>query len=297
MQRTLVIVTCYRDLYPLHILFKSINKYLEPSKIIIVVNEKDDIKWLTWYDRTKNLLLGHDVKVVYREDLIKNELIAQTVHPEPSGWTLQNILKLVVSSIVETDEYVLLDSKNFFIKTTNLQNIKRRRKVHVFHDIDWDIGWIMAVVSKLSNASLDKLLDGDKLLLTTAHTPYIMNTSHVHQLIEYFGGFHVFVKWFLNTAENLLVCGSFSPAGVGVNVFISEFYLYDLFCSLELGVEYSDRVAHNSWVLWSKRHQPKEPITRIPESIYVGGIHREYIKESSKTEIDNIYRYFGLDEV
>ena len=297
MERTLVVVTCYRDLYQLHIMFKSIEKYLEPSKIIIVVNEEDDMKWLTWFDRTKKLLSAHDVKIVYREDLIDNNQIARLDWPEPSGWILQNILKLVVSSIVETNEYVLLDSKNFFIRTTNLQNIKRRKKTHVFDDINWDIGWIMAVVSKLSNPALHKLINGEKLLLTTAHTPYIMNTSHARQLIEYFGGPSSLTKWFVNTSQNLLTCLSFAPPDKGMNTFISEFYLYELFCSLELGVEYADRVDTNNWVLWSKPHHPEDPMTQIRESIHIGGIHGDYMLQSSKIEIDNIYRHFGLDEV
>lgn len=299
MERTLVVVTCYRDLKPLHIMFRSIKKYLEPSKILLVVNEEDNMKWLTWFDRAKKLLSDHDVKVVYREDLLTSDLISQSNCPNPSGWILQNILKLIVYSIVETDEYVLLDSKNFFFKPTNLQNIKRQQKVNVFEDIGWDIGWIMAVVSKLSNPSLHSLLDSKdnkKLLLTTAHTPYIINTSHAQQLVEHFGGSYNFTKWFLNTSRNLFTCLGCAPPNENINTFVSEFYVYELFCSLELKIEYTDIVKKNNWVLWSKGNRPEWPIMRIPKYIHVAGIHHDYKAETTKIEIDSIYRYFGLHE-
>lgn len=299
MERTLVVVTCYRDLYPLHIMFRSIKKYLEPSKIIIVVNEEDDFKWLVWYDRTKKLLSDHDVKIVYREELLNSDVVAQSHCPNPNGWILQNIFKLIVSGMVETEEYVLLDSKNFFIKTTKLQDIKRQQKVNVFDDIGWDIGWIMAVVSKLSNPALSNLIspmDNQKLLLTSAQTPYIINTSHARQLVEHFGGSDGLSRWFLNTSENLMVCLGCAPPNSNINTFISEFYLYELFCSLELGVEYPDRIKNNTWVLWSTGNRPEWPVMRIPKYIHVAGIHHEYRNESTKLEIDSIYSYFGLDE-
>ena len=297
MERTLVVVTCYRDLKPLHIMFRSIKKYLEPANIVIIVNECDDMKWLTWYDRNSHLLNNHHVKIIYRKDLIATEL--HKYSPSLDGWILQNILKLIVSTIVNTDEYILLDSKNFFIRPTQLQDINRRAGTNVFNEIGWDIGWISAVTSRLSTPLTSLISPDCEILLSSAETPYIINTSYARQLVEHFGGIHIFVRWFLTVSENLFACRVVTPPEDNRHIFVSEFYLYELFCSLELNVKYDDGIKTNSWVLWNKRYGrvPEWPIDQIPESIYVGGIHRDYIHESSKTEIDNIYRHFGLDEV
>lgn len=295
-ERTLVVVTCYRDLKPLHVMFRSIKKYLEPSNIVIVVNEHHDMKWLTWYDRTSVLLSKHNVKVVYREDFIDSSL--NKLNLKLDGWWLQAILKLTASSVVDTDEYVLLDSKNFFIRPTSLEKIKRRFGTDVFTDIGWDIGWISAVTSRLSNPLINLLSPDYKLLLDSSETPYIINTSHARQLVKHFGGLHDFVKWYLTVCYNTFACRLATPPEDKRRVFVSEFYLYELFCSLELGVKHIGEVEKNSWVLWNKKYAqiPKEPIDQIPESIHVGGIHRDYINESTKLEIDSIYNYFGLDE-
>lgn len=294
MERTLVVVTCYRDLKPLHVMFRSIKKYLEPSNIVIVVNEHDDTKWLTWYDHTSVLLSKHNVKVVYREDFIHSSLNKLNLNLD--GWWLHGILKLTASSVVDTDEYVLLDSKNFFIRPTSLEKIKRRFGTDVFTDIGWDIGWISAVTSRLSNPLINLLSPDYKLLLDSSEMPYIINTSHARQLIEHFGGLHDFVKWYLTVCYNTFACRLATPPEDKRQVFVTECYLYELFCSLELGVKHKGEVEKNSWVLWNKKYAqiPKEPIDQIPESIHVAGIHRDYIKESTKLEIDSIYSYFDL---
>lgn len=296
MERTLVVVTCYRDLYQLHIMFRSIKRYLKPSNIIIIVNEEYDKRWHPWYDSTKLLLSNHTVKVFFRRDFIDSNLKKHNLVFD--GWWLHGILKIAVSNVVNTDEYILLDSKNFFIRQTKLEDIKRRRATEVFNDIGWDIGWISAVTSKLS-APLINLLSWDhKLLLDSSETPYIINTSYAQQLINHFGGLHCFVKWYLTVCYNLFACRLATPPEDERRAFVTECYLYELFCSLELGVKHIGEVEKNSWVLWNKKYAqiPKEPINQIPESIHVGGIHRDYINESTKLEIDSIYNYFGLDE-
>lgn len=296
MERTLVVVTCYRDLKPLHIMFRSIKKYLEPANIVIIVNECDDMKWLTWYDRTSVLLSDHNVKVVYRKDFVDDSLYKLNLMFD--GWWLHGILKITASNVVDTGEYVLLDSKNFFVRPTKLENIKRRFGTDIFSDIGWDIGWVSAVTSKLSNPLINLISPHCKLLLESSEMPYIINTSYAHQLIGHFGGLHSFVKWYLTVCYNTFACKLANPPEDKRQVFVTECYLYELFCSLELGVKHQGEVEKNSWVLWNKKYGqiPKEPIDQIPESVHVGGIHREYIRESSKAEIDSIYEYFGLHE-
>lgn len=276
-------------------MFRSIKKYLQPSKIIIVVNEGNTSRWIEWFSNFKFLLDDHDVTIIYRNDLIT--IMSNHLKFRFNGWILQNILKLVLCDIVNTEEYVLVDSKNFFIRPTSLINIKHRRGTDIFDGVDYNIGWISAVASKLS-VPLVRLLSLEyKLLLMSAETPYIINTKYAQHLVKHFGGKDQFIEWFLRTSDNLFTCSLASPGNSRYS-FISEFYLYELFCFLELGVKFSDRVDSNNWVMWNKKHghHPKESLDQIPETIFVSGIHRDYLLESSKIEIDNIYKHFGLNE-
>ena len=71
--------------------------------------------------------------------------------------------------------------------------------------------------------------------------------------------------------------------------------MYDLFCKIKLGIDESGDVEFNAWVLWSKKSAGEQAtIIEIPDFVYVGGIHRNYIAESSEQEIEDIYSYFGL---
>jgi hypothetical protein len=293
--RTLVVVTCYRDLNQLSVLFKSVNLYLEPSKIIIVVNEDDDMKWLVWYDRHK-ILPQHNVEVIFKNDLFPAS--SHSMESYNDGWITQQILKLIIATKVVTPEYVLLDTKNFFIKPTSLDSIKQMQAADYFKSIGRDIVWVSAVASKLTTP-LTKLISArGGLFLSDASTPYVINTSYAERLISHFGGLEQFVNWFLTTTESLRVCETTGSVDHELTVFISEFYLYELFCTLELGVDYTDCIKINNATFW-----PDGPLSRdyidscidnMLDDVYVGGLHYRSILAMSSDDVRHVYHRFGL---
>jgi hypothetical protein len=119
----LATVTCYRDFPQLLLQAESIQKFLEPCKHVIVVNQDNpDIdfyhRWLDPYYTKHELVIIPKIKYNYPvKGLIQNlNLIGTGIE-----WRIQQLQKLLLAYEYEED-YLLLDSKNFFIKSTNLDS-------------------------------------------------------------------------------------------------------------------------------------------------------------------------------
>ena len=312
MEKTLVVVACIRDLEQLYIMFKSIEKYLSPCKFVIVVNEDDNgvVLWNMWFSENSHYLSKHQVQIFTRKEVLSKQVAewhtnnSNVVWAANDGWISQNILKICVAEKINTKEYILLDSKNFFIKPTKLSDIRRHQKHKVFtsfynveeYSYVWGKDWIIAVVSKLGLPLTSTLNDNAEIELRGPSTPYTITTKYALDLLDYFGGLANFNKWFLTTRLNIETCflSTDRPQDYSHPHF-SEFYLYDLFCKIKLGIDESGDVEFNAWVLWSKKSAGEQAtIIEIPDFVHVGGIHRNYIAESSEQEIKDVYEYFGL---
>lgn len=291
--RTLVIVTCYRDLDQLSILIKSINLYLEPSKILIILNEEDNFFiWKNWY-LLNTISDNHDVKIVLRRDLLPSS-IHKGIETYKNNWIIQQILKILAAELVTTEQYILLDSKNFFIKQISLNKIKQSEPAKLPDPFYQNLLWISAVVSKLSRPLNELIHYRGALMLSQAATPYVLETEHVKELLKYFGGSVQFVNWYIRIADNVLELNN----DILPNVLISEFYLYELFSLLELTSEWDTTVPTNNMTFWDTDNLSKAEIDNcfdnIPEYMYVSGIHRFCLQKASPDLIDHIYYRAGL---
>jgi hypothetical protein len=117
----LATVTCYRDFPQLLLQAESIQKFLEPCKHVIIVNQDNpDIdfyhRWLEPYYTKHELVIIPKIQYNYPiKGLLKNLNILGT----GIEWRIQQLQKLLLAYEYEED-YLLLDSKNFFIKPANL---------------------------------------------------------------------------------------------------------------------------------------------------------------------------------
>ena len=106
------IVTCDRDRAQFLVQCKSINLYLNPCQLAVIINEADAKSWMSWFDlHCRPLLAKHNLTVYTRQDFSLD--INQC-----DGWISQQILKLAYAYRT-TGRYVILDSKNWFVKTCN----------------------------------------------------------------------------------------------------------------------------------------------------------------------------------
>ena len=117
----LATVTCYRDFPQLLLQAESIQKFVEPCKHVILVNhDNPDLefyyRWLTPYYTKHELVIIPKFDYYYPvKGLHTNHVIIGTA----LEWRIQQLQKLLLAYEFEED-YLLLDSKNFFIKPTNL---------------------------------------------------------------------------------------------------------------------------------------------------------------------------------
>lgn len=91
-------------------------KYVDPdlvNNIVLVYNDKQDFSIHDIIDYYP-VHLQSKVKLIYADDLYKD------THPEwSSNWNTQQVTKIMISSMITTPYYLILDSKNHFIRPVN----------------------------------------------------------------------------------------------------------------------------------------------------------------------------------
>jgi hypothetical protein len=223
----LITVTCVRDLALLDLQAQSFDRFLESeSNIIIVVNEKDPSYWKEyffaniekWYKR-------HNLKIYYKDDFdidwdlfLKNEPV--------TGWIRQQILKLAVSTKLNSNSYLLLDSQNFLVNYWSFKSRIINEKTPYRSN---SIGWAKPAYDNYAALFGLSTCDAEDIKMSIS-TPFYMNTSLVTALLENRGTLKDFSRWFFNYGEDK-----------------SEFALYLAWLEFNGGIEKYHYEAHN-WV-------------------------------------------------
>jgi len=266
-----VTVTFSEELPLLALQAKSFAMYVDPEivgTIFIVVN--DEFKVSTKIRRSilwRYGDLSNKVKIIYKK-------LDQPSH----GWKRQQILKLLASRDVHTDTYIILDSKNHFIKPFSLsQIISPSGKLYsLFYRMHPPYRENFKEMCNYFNYT--EHVNFDKVLPST--TPYFMKTKIVRQLLED-----------LEEREGL-------PAEIIIhnkNLY-SEFYLYYLYL-LSKNISISDIYESRdktSATLYSNSISNPELFSFQLEGVehpqtYCLGIHRKALAHSTPTQINQIH--------
>ena len=116
---TLVTITCSRDQAMQKLQSYTIDKFVQGlcNHIIIVEDNKIPLnEWQTelapFYNKHQLMLMN----TLLDDESYKNDSIRK------NGWHRSALLKLLVAEHVNTEKYLLLDSKNFFVKQVNLDS-------------------------------------------------------------------------------------------------------------------------------------------------------------------------------
>ena len=196
--------------------------------------------------------------------LIQNDLVLKC-----DGWRQQQILKLEIAKKVNTESYLVLDSKNFFIKPFNIS--------------DWDIehgngSLFFYVKNNKERLDVDIFLEKASVkynktipkLQIDYMTPYKLNTGIVNTIID--------------TDYQSLFFEYELP---------SEFALYNMFLSSSEIIK--SNKSKNRLVLNYFKALP----TEIHKTTFVLGIHRRLIIEENKNTLNNLIEVLsskGLDK-
>ena len=274
-KRTLLIVTCEKDLQSFGILLTSIKKYLDRCPIVIVWNQDDNVAIL------QNLLTKRDIDatVFLKSDFWGESAMSHLSHLEYDGWIDQQVIKIAVSKYIETPEYVCLDSKNFFIDKCNIDDIKQVHPASIDWCTDILLNWVDVCCKKFNVEPVKKL--------TQNTTPYVINTRLTRGLVKHFKSIDNFFVWF-------------STVSLQEDISPSEFFLYEIYTisrnKRNLGQTFSNQntLWDHHWIRYrmsyDKMIKETENLKQLHD-IRVSGVHAGLLKYRV---MDVIYKHYKL---
>lgn len=119
-QIPIVTVTCLRDLPQLDLQAQSISLYLDKDcPVFIVVNEADTDSWYEYFDKnTRKYYKNHKLTILTRNDFNDNwaQWLPNKNNPWAVGWEIQQVLKLAISTKLNCDYFLILDTQNFLVR-------------------------------------------------------------------------------------------------------------------------------------------------------------------------------------
>ncbi len=122
----LVTVTCNRDFQHMLLQAESIQKFLEPCTHWIIINEYEDLDVDKWHGALSKFYTNHRYNILTPAYFNINAMSHRR-------WHGQQYFKLAISTIINTD-YLILDTKNFFIRPTSLNHWKNTLGSGVLHE-------------------------------------------------------------------------------------------------------------------------------------------------------------------
>lgn len=268
MTRSLMVVTCDKDEWNFQLLCRSMEKFLEPCKFIIVYNESVN-QFRGWQKFFKRKCLPHlskfDVKVMHKGNFWNDVDECHLTDLEKEGWVDQQVIKLGVAEHIDTEHYVVIDAKNFFVKHTHLTDIGQIKP----EPTDWCEpilkNWIVTCCE-----TFELVVPERPIRLTQNTTPYIIRTESAKDLLKFFGGVKFLYKWFTLEARK----EKHSPA---------EFFLYETF-TMRYGYRNNGNCLGNCMAFWEHMHtqqhyRTKDYLNHIDHmferyDVRVAGIHR-----------------------
>jgi hypothetical protein len=120
----LATVTCNRDFQQMLLQAESIQRFLNPCKHVIIINESyPDLdfwnRWLKPYYTNHELVIMPRIQYTYPSSVLGVRDRYGAIDTASNGWRTQQLQKMLLAYEFE-DDYLLLDSKNFFIKQTDI---------------------------------------------------------------------------------------------------------------------------------------------------------------------------------
>ncbi len=181
-----LIVTCDRDRWQFLLQCKSIGKFLEPTKVVVVINEIKPQSWLEWFqEQCQQFLQKHHITVLQREYFF--DLFDYFYIHTSGGWKTQQIFKMLYA--YKTNEsYLVLDSKNWFVKPIKLSEITPRQRRCIDQKSSWH---------EVFDATIIRFNLPQETACRPIFTPYKFEPGIVKDLILSFGSVTNFVSWFM----------------------------------------------------------------------------------------------------
>ena len=247
-----IVTITYKDDFNLLLLqLQSMDKFLEPCTVNVVINETSD---LNIYKRQIKSNV-HNIKIWSQHDILQRPVPNQT---SGDGWCSQQLLKMLIPI---DDNYISLDCKDMFIKPTTLSMLTRRQrrlrvdpsKTHPwieFYNIMFKHLW-RYYKKRIKYKNLDNI-----------QTPRVIKKSVVNKIPDIWGSNKKFIKWW----------GQFGMP--------SEFIMYDCIQQLEQKDQMNTFEKHEIVAVW---YEKDIDFYAIKDNTFMLKIHRR-VYNNPKTQ-------------
>lgn len=262
----LVTVTCDRDLPIMLLQADSIGKFLcEESThwVIIQSSSKTPEMWMNllnpYYNKTCSLK-------VLDGKIFKRALASNNSSYYKAGWIDQQLLKLLVADRINSDAYLVLDSKNIFIKPTKISDLPVSEGNSNIVGSDWNKGyrWIDFLVDTLAIPFPSKFWK--------PYTPFLFKTKTVRKILAH----HPKLEYLFDYTYNNL----------SIQEPVSEFILYSFYTDFDF-----DKISKKfSYNFWGNEHEGIDKFQDCLDDRFIKilAFHRNFISNHDNNFINTV---------
>lgn len=195
----LVTVSCIRDLSLLELQAQSFDRYLpDKTRIILIINELpvDHPVWFEYFhSNIEKYYKRHNLEI-YKDTDFDFDWTVDFRQKEVTGWNRQQVLKMLISEKINTENYCVLDSQNFLVQPWDPATaIVDNKSPYLPTKLTWSLPAYQNYLKILGG------VDNLEEETMTASTPAFLNSSLIKNLIEVKYGSREFAKWFYDFSE------------------------------------------------------------------------------------------------
>lgn len=258
----LVTVTCNRDFNSMLLQAESISMYLDPCTHWVVVNEVNPDKDF-WKNSLQPFYTKHKLNLIFPEGLFLGR-----------GWITQQTYKFWIYKLIN-DDYLILDSKNFFIRSSNINEWTNFLDIALTFDINE-----LTLTSKMAEIYSNYFQAPACNKSLRIETPFLFEK----RVLDSISNFDEFLIWFND---------NYGYDNVNRADYQSEFLCYSLL-AYKLGLLDKNINDPKPWrftyhdIAWPGNKKSIYDYIELVKSspkIKIAGVHRDKILESSDEEI------------
>jgi len=246
----IVTITCKDDFGLCLLQLSSMDKFLEPCTVNVVINETENI--IDYKNQIKSTV--HNIKIWTQHDIL------QMPAPNKYGWCSQQLLKMLIPI---NDDYISLDCKDMFIKPTTLSMLTKRHRrlgVHPGKNDPWP-EFYNSMIKYMWKHYRKKVNVTD---LDNIQTPRVIKKSVVNKIPDIWGSNKKFINWW----------GQFGMP--------SEFIMYDCIQQLEQKNQMNKFKPHQIVAVWYKEDIDFDA---IKDNTFMLKIHRRVYNDPDAKKI------------
>jgi hypothetical protein len=179
----LVTVTYHGEKEMMQLQADSLEMYVDQPHTHIVIIQDMVMTRQEWWTYLKPHYKKHKLKLYSREEICRMD-------DGIGGWYQQQLAKIYISWKVETDSYLILDSKNFFIKPTDLSqwSVQEGNGFPALPEVPWkqviDMPFEEMIEDFCRLIEFKTQLPRPEFFLRP-HPPFKMKTAHARSMSDY----------------------------------------------------------------------------------------------------------------